>query len=131
MYSHMQKTVCTKDQSLCLFPFDVCKSQKCCKSPECPSLLARMAKEKHGTIHQQPQVCHSRRRCNRTKSKSRRKKEKKSKHITECTKATRDSLTPWHSFKRKKKVEKDARSHCIWKWLMDESTPQRANRVAR
>lgn len=43
----MQKTVCTRDRSLCLLPFDMCKSQKVPQIPtECLSILARMAKRK-------------------------------------------------------------------------------------
>lgn len=61
----MQKTVCTRDQRLCLLPFWHVYITKVLQIPtECLSFLARMAKKekkghekrKHGTIHQQPRA---------------------------------------------------------------------------
>lgn len=43
----MQKTVCTRDRSLCLLPFDMCEITKVPQIPtECLSILAKMAKTK-------------------------------------------------------------------------------------
>lgn len=43
----MQKTVCTRDRSLCLLPFDMCEITKVPQIPtECLSFLAKMAKTK-------------------------------------------------------------------------------------
>lgn len=43
----MQKTVCTRDRSLCLLPFDMCEITKVPQIPtECLSFLAKMTKTK-------------------------------------------------------------------------------------
>lgn len=43
----MQKTVCTRDRSLCLLPFDMCEITKVPQIPtECLSFLVKMTKTK-------------------------------------------------------------------------------------
>lgn len=43
----MQKTICTRDRSLCLLPFDMCEITKVPQIPtECLSFLAKMTKTK-------------------------------------------------------------------------------------
>lgn len=121
----MQRTVCMRDRSLCLLPFDMCKSQKCRKSPLSVShswlgwRKKRKRKNKkiknknsteqftssHGLVTQEDIAI----------------KQTKKKHITECTKATHDSLTPWHSLK--KKEEKKVR----WKKMLDRTALEMAD----
>ena len=124
----MQNTVCMGDQSLCLSQFDMCKSQKCRKSPqsvshswrECQKKSTKQFTSSHGLVTQTG--C-----CKRMQNTSQ--------NVLKLN----DSLTPWHSFKKRKKKrnkekKKDGKRYLItlhWKWLMVESTPQRANRVAR
>lgn len=85
--------------------------------------------EKHRTIHQQPRASHSRRRRNKTKKGN--QPNKQNEHITECTKATHDSLTPWHSFGNEKNGGGKKKDALIALQMAERSTPQRTNRVAR
>lgn len=131
IYSHMQRTVCTGRPEPVSFAVRRVEEKKikiknkihksAAKSPTSVSRIpARTAKKKykskHGTIHQQPQSVS----LEKTSQEN-------GKHSTECTKATHDSLTPWHSSHEKKKTKR-------WKKTLDQtafevagSTPQRAN----